>query len=174
MPLRCAGDAARSMLQVIHCRETACRRQASADAFHVGWRGSHIRIFRRRSLTALAASLCKGCPHANGLLCFREIAAEQLQHIAGALASYLLAKGDVERAQTIAAERLEAARIIGLRHEVVANLERLGLIAAVAGDLAVAARVLGHSQRQCFEERQHPVFARKPPTWKRTPICAAL
>jgi hypothetical protein len=125
-------------------------------------------------LTALAASLCKGCPHGNGLICFREIAAEQLQHIAGALASYLLAKGDVERAQPIAAERLEAARIMGLRHEVAANLERLGLIAAVAGDLAVAARLLGHSQRQCFEERQHPVFARKPPTWKRTPICAAL
>src|ERR1700738_3123464 len=44
--------------------ETACRRQASADAFHVGWRGSHIRIFRRRFLTALAASRCKACPHA--------------------------------------------------------------------------------------------------------------
>jgi hypothetical protein len=35
---------------------------------------------------------------------------------------------------------------MGLRHEVVANLERLGLIAAVEGDLAVAGRLLGHSQ----------------------------
>jgi tetratricopeptide (TPR) repeat protein len=69
-----------------------------------------------------------------------------VQHIAGALASYLLARGDVARAWPIAAERLGAARIMGLRHEVVANLERLGLIAAVEGDLAVAGRLLGHSQ----------------------------
>ena len=69
-----------------------------------------------------------------------------VQHIAGALASYLLARGDVARARPIAAERLGAARIMGLRHEVVANLERLGLIAAVEGDLAVAGRLLGHSQ----------------------------
>src|SRR5262249_44827159 len=69
-----------------------------------------------------------------------------VQHIAGALAAYLLAKGEAARARPIAADRLDAARIMGLRHEVVSNLERLGLIAAIEGDLAVAGRLLGHSQ----------------------------
>jgi predicted ATPase/DNA-binding winged helix-turn-helix (wHTH) protein len=69
-----------------------------------------------------------------------------VQHIAGALASYMLVMGDIPRARPIAAGRLELARMMGLRHEVVANLERLGLIAAIEGDLAVAGRLLGHSK----------------------------
>jgi predicted ATPase/DNA-binding winged helix-turn-helix (wHTH) protein len=69
-----------------------------------------------------------------------------VQHIAGALASYMLAMGDIARARPIAARRLELARMMGLRHEVVANLERLGLIAAIEGDLALGGRLLGHSK----------------------------
>jgi tetratricopeptide (TPR) repeat protein len=69
-----------------------------------------------------------------------------VQHIAGALASYLLAKCDIAQARPIAAARLEAARIMGLRHEMVDNFERLGLIAAIEGDLATAGHLLGHSQ----------------------------
>jgi hypothetical protein len=42
--------------------------------------------------------------------------------------------------------RLTAARIMGLRHEMAGNLERLGMIAALEGDLAIAARFLSHSR----------------------------
>ncbi|WP_338664096.1 winged helix-turn-helix domain-containing protein [Pararoseomonas sp. SCSIO 73927] len=67
-----------------------------------------------------------------------------VQHIAGAVASYLLVVGDIARARPIVAERLAAARIMRLPHEVAANLERLALIAAVEGDLTTAGRLYGH------------------------------
>jgi predicted ATPase/DNA-binding winged helix-turn-helix (wHTH) protein len=76
-----------------------------------------------------------------------------VQHIAGALASYLLAKGDIAQARPIAAARLEAARIMGLRHEVVDNFERLGLIAAIEGDIATAGHLLGYSQAYRSERK---------------------
>jgi ATP/maltotriose-dependent transcriptional regulator MalT len=69
-----------------------------------------------------------------------------VQHVAGAIASYLLVRGDIARAASIAKECFEAARMMGLPHEVVANVERLGLIAARCGNLEAAARMLGVSQ----------------------------
>lgn len=69
-----------------------------------------------------------------------------VQHIAGDVASYLLVRGDIARAAVLAKERLEAARMMGLPHEVVANVERLGLIAALCGNLEAAGRMLGFSQ----------------------------
>ncbi|MBL6076861.1 helix-turn-helix transcriptional regulator [Belnapia sp. T18] len=69
-----------------------------------------------------------------------------VQHIAGAEASYRLAEGDIARARPIIAERLTAARLMGLPHEVVANLERLALIAAMEGSLATAGRLFGYVQ----------------------------
>jgi tetratricopeptide (TPR) repeat protein len=76
-----------------------------------------------------------------------------VQHIAGAHASYLLALGDVARARPIATGQLELARMMGLQNEVVANLERLGLIAAMDGNLDVAGRLLGHSQSYHSQSR---------------------
>jgi predicted ATPase len=75
-----------------------------------------------------------------------------VQHIAGAVASYRLAEGDIARARPIIVERLTAARLMGLPHEVAANLERLALIAALEGSLDTAARLFGyvesrHAQR---------------------------
>lgn len=67
-----------------------------------------------------------------------------VQHIAGAVASYLLVEGDIARARPIVAERLAAARIMRLPHEVAANLERLALIAAAEGNLAAAGRLFGY------------------------------
>ena len=67
-----------------------------------------------------------------------------VQHIAGAVASYRLAEGDIARARPIVRERLAAARLMALPHEVAANLERLALIAAEDGSLAVAGRLFGH------------------------------
>ncbi|KAA2212595.1 ATP-binding protein [Teichococcus oryzae] len=75
-----------------------------------------------------------------------------VQHIGGALASYLLARGDIAGARPIVAERLAAARIMGLRHEVATNLESLGLIAAIEGNLAMAGRLFGHV-RSCHARR---------------------
>jgi predicted ATPase/DNA-binding winged helix-turn-helix (wHTH) protein len=75
-----------------------------------------------------------------------------VQHIGGAVASYLLAEGDIARARPIVAERLTAARIMGLRHEVTTNLESLGLIAAAEGSLATAGRLFGYV-RSCHAER---------------------
>jgi tetratricopeptide (TPR) repeat protein len=69
-----------------------------------------------------------------------------VQHVAGAMASYLLIRGDIARAATIAKERLEAARMMGLPHEVVANVERLGLVAAHRRNFEAAGRLLGFSQ----------------------------
>jgi len=69
-----------------------------------------------------------------------------VQHIAGAVASYRLAEGDIARARPIIAERLTAARLMGLPHEVAANLERLALIAACEGSLATAGRLFGYVQ----------------------------
>jgi predicted ATPase len=69
-----------------------------------------------------------------------------VQHIHGALASYLLAKGDIAAARGLAADRLYAARIMGMPREVAANVERAGLIAAIEGDAAVAGRLLGYGQ----------------------------
>ncbi|NKC31109.1 ATP-binding protein [Falsiroseomonas selenitidurans] len=69
-----------------------------------------------------------------------------VQHIAGAVASYQLAEGDIARARPIIAERLVAARLMQLPHEVAANLERLALIAALEGSLATAGRLLGYVQ----------------------------
>jgi len=69
-----------------------------------------------------------------------------VQHIAGAVASYWLAEGDIARARPIIAERLTAARLMGLPHEVAANLERLALIAAAEGSLATAGRLFGYVQ----------------------------
>src|SRR5262249_12011527 len=67
-------------------------------------------------------------------------------HIERALASYLLVEGEVARARQIALGRLDAARMMGVRQEVIANIERLGLIAAIDGGLALAGRLLGYSQ----------------------------
>lgn len=75
-----------------------------------------------------------------------------VQHIAGAMASYLLAKGDIAGARLIIAEKFVAARLMGLSHEVTANLERLALIAAVEGDLAMAGRLFGYVQA-CHAQR---------------------
>lgn len=75
-----------------------------------------------------------------------------VQHIAGAVASYRLVQGDIAGARPIIAERLAAARVMGLPHEVAANLERLALIAAVEGNLAGAGRLFGHVQ-SCHEQR---------------------
>jgi hypothetical protein len=69
-----------------------------------------------------------------------------VQHIAGAVASYRLAEGDIARVRPIIAERLTAARLMGLPHEVAANLERLALIAAAEGSLATAGRLFGYVQ----------------------------
>jgi predicted ATPase/DNA-binding winged helix-turn-helix (wHTH) protein len=69
-----------------------------------------------------------------------------VQHIHGALASYLLAKGEMAEASRLAGDRLYAARIMGIPKEVLANLERAGLIAALEGDAAAAGRLLGHSE----------------------------
>lgn len=75
-----------------------------------------------------------------------------VQHIAGAVASYRLAQGDIAGARPIIAERLAAARLMALPHEVAANLERLALIAAIEGNLATAARLLGHVE-SCHAQR---------------------
>ncbi|MBO1073718.1 ATP-binding protein [Roseomonas marmotae] len=75
-----------------------------------------------------------------------------VQHIGGAIASYLLAEGDIARARPIVAERLAAARIMGLQHEVTVNLESLGLIAAAEGNLATAGRLFGYV-RSCHAQR---------------------
>ncbi|WP_426955687.1 ATP-binding protein [Muricoccus radiodurans] len=69
-----------------------------------------------------------------------------VQHIAGAIASYRLAEGDIALARPIVAERLAAARLMALPHEVTANLERAALIAACEGNLAAAGRLFGHVQ----------------------------
>jgi predicted ATPase/DNA-binding winged helix-turn-helix (wHTH) protein len=69
-----------------------------------------------------------------------------VQHIEGALASYLLAEGNVTLAHSITTRRLQVARMMGLHREVVDNLERLGLIAAMTGDVASAGRLLGYSK----------------------------
>lgn len=69
-----------------------------------------------------------------------------VQHIHGAVASYMLAKGDIAPARALAADRLYAARIMGIPQEVLSNLERAGLIAALEGDAAAAGRLLGHSE----------------------------
>ncbi|MBR0646144.1 ATP-binding protein [Plastoroseomonas hellenica] len=69
-----------------------------------------------------------------------------VQHIHGALASYLLAKGEMAAARKLAGDRLYAARIMGIPQEVLSNLERAGLIAALEGDAAAAGRLLGHSE----------------------------
>jgi predicted ATPase/DNA-binding winged helix-turn-helix (wHTH) protein len=69
-----------------------------------------------------------------------------VQHIAGAVASYRLAEGDIAGARPIIAEGLTAARLMGIPHEVVANLERLALIAACEGSLATAGRLFGYVQ----------------------------
>lgn len=69
-----------------------------------------------------------------------------VQHIHGGLASYLLAKGEMAEASRLAGDRLYAARIMGIPKEVLANLERAGLIAALEGDAASAGRLLGHSE----------------------------
>jgi predicted ATPase/DNA-binding winged helix-turn-helix (wHTH) protein len=82
-----------------------------------------------------------------------------VQHIAGGLASYMLIKGDVAHARPIVAERLRLARIMGLRHEVVANLERLALIAAIEGDLTVPGRILGYSEYYHLESRTQRSFS---------------
>ncbi|WP_158639265.1 ATP-binding protein [Elioraea rosea] len=78
-----------------------------------------------------------------------------VQHVAGAIASYLLVRGDIARAATIANERLKAARMMGLPHEVVANVERLGLVAAHSRNLEAAGRLLGFSQSY-HAARQRP------------------
>ncbi|WP_439597311.1 ATP-binding protein [Falsiroseomonas sp.] len=70
-----------------------------------------------------------------------------VQHIGGAEASYRLALGDVAQARPIVAERLAVARMMGLPHEVAANLERAALIAAMEGRLDSAARLHGHVER---------------------------
>jgi predicted ATPase/DNA-binding winged helix-turn-helix (wHTH) protein len=75
-----------------------------------------------------------------------------VQHIAGAVASYRLAEGDIAGARPIISERLAAARLMGLPHEVAANLERAALIAAVEGDLATAGRLFGYVQ-SCHARR---------------------
>ncbi|MBX6372946.1 MAG: helix-turn-helix transcriptional regulator [Acetobacteraceae bacterium] len=75
-----------------------------------------------------------------------------VQHISGAVASYLLAEGDIARARPIIAERLTAARLMGLPHEILANIERLALIAALEGRPDTAARLLGYVQ-SCYARR---------------------
>ncbi|WP_458095166.1 ATP-binding protein [Roseomonas sp. WA12] len=75
-----------------------------------------------------------------------------VQHIAGAVASYRLAEGDITRARPIIAERLAAARLMEMPHEVAANLERVALIAAGEGILATAGRLFGYVQL-CHAQR---------------------
>ncbi|MGX9964444.1 ATP-binding protein [Roseomonas sp. F4] len=69
-----------------------------------------------------------------------------VQHIGGAEASYRLAQGDIAQARPIVAERLAVAGMMGLPHEVAANLERAALIAAMEGRLDSAGRLYGHVQ----------------------------
>jgi predicted ATPase/DNA-binding winged helix-turn-helix (wHTH) protein len=69
-----------------------------------------------------------------------------VQHIGGAIASYRLAEGDIDRARPIVIERLPVARIMRLPHEVAANLERAALIAAIQGRFAAAGRLFGYVQ----------------------------
>jgi hypothetical protein len=76
----------------------------------------------------------------------------RVQHIAGAVASYRLAQGDIAGARPIVAERLAAARLMALPHEVAPNLERLAPIAAIEGNLATTARLLGHVE-SCHAQR---------------------
>lgn len=68
------------------------------------------------------------------------------QPITGALASYLIARGDIEHARPLVVARLRSANAMGLRHETVRGLERLGLIAGCEGNFALAALSLGHSE----------------------------
>ncbi|NKE47168.1 helix-turn-helix transcriptional regulator [Roseomonas frigidaquae] len=75
-----------------------------------------------------------------------------VQHIGGAVASYLLAQGDIAQARPIVADRLAVARMMGLPHEVAANLERAALIAAMEGRLDGAGRLYGHVQL-CHAQR---------------------
>ncbi|WP_052388947.1 ATP-binding protein [Belnapia moabensis] len=75
-----------------------------------------------------------------------------VQHIAGAVASYRLAEGDIDGARPIIVERLAAAQLMALPHEVAANLERLALIAAVEGSLDTAGRLFGYVQ-SCHAQR---------------------
>lgn len=76
-----------------------------------------------------------------------------VQHIHGGLASYLLAKGEMAEASRLAGDRLYAARIMGIPKEVLANLERAGLIAALEGDAVAAGRLLGHSEARQVARR---------------------
>jgi predicted ATPase/DNA-binding winged helix-turn-helix (wHTH) protein len=69
-----------------------------------------------------------------------------VQHIGGAIASYRLAEGDIDRARPIVVERLPVAQIMRLPHEVAANLERSALIAAIQGSFAAAGRLFGYVQ----------------------------
>jgi predicted ATPase/DNA-binding winged helix-turn-helix (wHTH) protein len=69
-----------------------------------------------------------------------------VQHIGGAIASYRLVEGDIERARPIVVERLPVARIMRLPHEVAANLERSALIAAIQGSFVAAGRLFGYVQ----------------------------
>ncbi|MBI0538416.1 hypothetical protein D9599_22895 [Roseomonas sp. KE2513] len=75
-----------------------------------------------------------------------------VQHIAGAVASYRLAEDDIIGARPIIAERLTAARLMRLPHEVTANLERLALIAAREGNLGTAGRLFGYVE-SCHAQR---------------------
>jgi predicted ATPase len=84
---------------------------------------------------------------------------EWVLHIEGCLASYLLVKGDVARARPIVAGRLEATRMMGLRQEVIADLERLGLIASMEGDLVLAGRLLGYTQSNQSKRRTWRSFS---------------
>ncbi|BDG74299.1 ATP-binding protein [Roseomonas fluvialis] len=69
-----------------------------------------------------------------------------VQHVSGAIASYRLVEGDIAGARPIIAERLTAARLMRLPHEVLANVERLALIAALEGNPEAAALLLGYVQ----------------------------
>ena len=64
-----------------------------------------------------------------------------VQHISGAVASYLLARNQTADALPLALARLQAARVMGMPFEVTRNLERLGLIAARQEKWPLAARL---------------------------------
>jgi len=67
------------------------------------------------------------------------------QPITGAMASYLLAQGNMAQACPMVVTSLHAVRAMELQHEVVGGLERLGLIAARLGESTFAALSLGHA-----------------------------
>jgi hypothetical protein len=66
-----------------------------------------------------------------------------VHHVAGRLVSYLLAAGQYDEALPLTRRRLRIARSMGLRVECTLHIERLALLAALAGDAEGSAWLLG-------------------------------